>query len=327
MKVNYQNKRDITFNGFFNNKALKKGLEFAAENGTLFAATTTLALSTLRPIAIFATPKTDKKNRQVASAKSITSSINGYIIALACSQPLARSVKKIDENPQKYLSPDTIRTLKEAQKALTESKAYSMVTQLFKLGLGLVIAAPKAILTAIGTPYILDLFEKDKIINKTNTPINEQINFQGKGKNKLSTQIGKIINNKKLQEFAIKHKDSNFPLHIIATTDTIATTTFVQQIATSKKLENKEKSPLIYNSIISTALSILSTYLVDRLTKKQTNEFIKKFEIANQNDPKLTKYIEGIKIAKPILIAGSVYYILIPIISTFCADRIKPKKT
>ena len=63
MKVNYQNNRDISFNGFWNNKILKKGLEFAADNGTLFAATTTLALSSVRPLAILSTPKTDKKNK------------------------------------------------------------------------------------------------------------------------------------------------------------------------------------------------------------------------------------------------------------------------
>ena len=106
MKVNYQKNRDISFNGFLNNNALKKGLEFAAENGTLFAATTTLVLSGIRPLAILATPKTDKKNKQIACAKSITSTINGYIIALACSKPFSKAIKKIDKNPKKYLNND-----------------------------------------------------------------------------------------------------------------------------------------------------------------------------------------------------------------------------
>ena len=63
------------------------------------------------------------------------------------------------------------------------------------------------------------------------------------------------------------------------------------------------------------------------MTKKTTEKFIKKFKDANKNDPNLAKQIEGIKIAKPILIAGVVYYILIPIISTFLADRIKINPT
>ena len=52
MKVNSTNNRDISFNGLMNSNFLKKGLEFAAKDGTLFAATTTLFFSTTaRPIA------------------------------------------------------------------------------------------------------------------------------------------------------------------------------------------------------------------------------------------------------------------------------------
>ena len=59
--------------GFYNNKVLKKGLEFAAKNGALFAASTTFALSaTLRPAVILLTPDTDKQNKKIACAKSIS---------------------------------------------------------------------------------------------------------------------------------------------------------------------------------------------------------------------------------------------------------------
>ena len=195
MKVNYQKNRDISFSGIYNSKAFKKGLEFAAENGTLFAATTTLVLSGARPLAILSTPKTDKKNKQVACAKSITSSINGYVIALACSKPFSKAIKKIDKDPKEYLSRETINALREEGKKLTESKPYAMATQLFKLGLGFVIAAPKSILTAIGTPYLLELFNTKKTIEDSQKPISENIVF--KGKNSLPKGIGKIINNKK----------------------------------------------------------------------------------------------------------------------------------
>ena len=325
MKVNSTNRRNITFNGFLNNNTLKKGLEFAAENGTLFAATTTLALSTVRPLVILATPKTDKKNKQVASAKSWTSTINGYIIALLASRPMSKAIEKIDKNPDKYLKPETINTLKDTAENLTHSKAYAMATQLFKLGLGFIIAVPKAFLTAFGTPYILKLFntESKKSNSENENFENKSVTF--KGKDKLPTEIGKIIDKKGVQEFVKKYKDSNFPLHIIAATDTLSTGVFVQQIATNKKLEKNDKKPLIYNSIIATGLSITSTYAIDYLTKGKTDNFIKKYKAINKNDPNLVKQIEGIKIAKPILIAGGIYYILIPIISTFLADRIKYK--
>ena len=324
MKVNYQNNRDISFNGFYDSKALKKCLEFAANNGTLFAATTSLALSGIRPLAILATPDADKKNKKVACAKSIVSTLNGFLITLACSRPLSKAITKIDKNPEKYLNSETISKLKEVENDISKSKAYQMTTQLFKLGLGFLIAVPKAMLTAFGTPYMLELFDIEK--NKTNEfDASKMISFQGK--EKLPSKIGKIINEcKKIQDFAVKNKDSNYPLHIISATDTLSTVAFVQQVSKSKKLEEEDKKPLIYNSIISTFLSIASTYIIDALTKKQTDKFINNFISKNKNDLKLSKYIEGIKVAKPIAIAGIVYYIAIPIISTFLADKFTIKK-
>ena len=141
----------------------------------------------------------------------------------------------------------------------------------------------------------------------------------------MPSAIGKIIDNKKLQDFVKKYKDTNFPLHIIAATDSLSTAVFIGQTKKSKDLKEKEKRPLIYNSLISTSLSIASTYLIDTLTRKKTDGIIEKYKKANAKDPNLAKQIEGLKIAKPILIAGLIYYILIPIISTFFAERIKHK--
>lgn len=318
MKVN-SNNRDISFKGILNNKFLKSTLEFAANEGTLFAATTTLVLSsTVRPLVILAAPNTNKKDKQVACAKSLTSTLNGYLITFLLSKPLSRSISKIDEKPSKFLNKKTISNLQEYSKPLTESKSYQMATQLFKLGLGAFIAAPKAILTAFLTPDVLKLIEdKDKNSKKNNSTV------QFKGKPSLSKSIGNFINNQKLQDFVKKHKDSNFPMHIIATTDTITTATFVQQTYKSKKFKEENKIPLIYNSIISTVLSIISTYFIDSLTKNSANKFIEKYKLANKNDPNLAKQLEGIKIAKPMLIAGCIYYLFIPLIATYFSDKVK----
>lgn len=74
---------------------------------------------------------------------------------------------------------------------------------------------------------------------------------------------------------------------------------------------------MIYNAGISTTLSITSSYILDGLTKNPTEKFIQKFKEANKLDPNLDKQVEGIKIAKPIILVGCVYYMLIPFISTF----------
>ena len=108
-------------------------------------------------------------------------------------------------------------------------------------------------------------------------------------------------------------------------TDVVLTASFINRTAKSKKIENDRKKALIYNSAISTGLSISGGYAIHHYTRKPTEKFIKKFKEANKNSPLLEKYIEGIKIAKPALILGGIYYIFIPIISTFLADRADKK--
>lgn len=323
MKVNSNYNGDITFKSFYNSKLLKKGMEFAADNGALFAATTTLLFSALaRPAAILAAPKTDKENKKVACAKSISSSISGYLLMLAMSMPVAKSIKKIDTNPKKFLTKDTVNTLKDGCEKLSESKAYTLATQLFKLGVGLIVACPKAILTTLGMPYVMQYLFHQMPPEKKEKEIttNSSLSFKGKGQGNLSKGIAKILNKKNFQDFAVKHKDSNFPMHIIAATDALTTATFINQTMHSEKIEERRKLPVVYNAFISTGLSITSSYGVDRLMDKPTQKFIDKFKEVNKNSPKLDKYLEGIKIAKPILIMGCVYYMFIPFISTFLAE-------
>ena len=140
----------------YNSKILKKGLEFAADNGSLFVATASLALSTIaRPIVIMGTPDTDKENKKYACAKSLASSAVGYLLMLGASMPVSKAIKKIDKNPSKYLKSETIEALKAGEKSLAKSKRYGFATQLFKLGLGFVIAVPKSIMTCALIPSVM----------------------------------------------------------------------------------------------------------------------------------------------------------------------------
>lgn len=312
MKVNSNNNRDISFNGFLNNKALKRGLEFAADNGTLFAATTTAVLSlTVRPAAIMLAPNVDKENKKLAFTKSLVSTFSGYLLMFAFSKPFARSLKQIESTPHKYLTKDTIEKFKQK-----DNKAYSFATQMFKLGAGLLAAIPKALLTAVAVPPVLDKIFPEKQ--------QQDLTFKGK----LPKKIGNSLNNKNYQEFSKKHKDSNFPMHIIALTDTLTTGTFIYKTKKDKKINKERNKILCYNAAISTALSIISGYSADKLTQKSTEKFIKKFREANKKDLKIEKYIEGIRIAKPMLLVGIIYYTIIPFISTYIAERIgKQPKT
>lgn len=312
MKLN--NNRDISFKSIYTNRAVKKSLELASSNGALFGATATVAFSTLRPLSIMCTPKTDIENRKIAAAKSVTSSFINFGLMLALSVPLANSIKKIDSAPKTYLKKDTIKKLKDKGKELTDSKGYVFATQLFKLGIASIVAIPKAIMTASGMPYIVNMFSKNKKDKEQN------VSFKGLT-NKTANGISNILNREGMLKFSDRFKNTNFPMHITAITDTIATLAFMYQADKSKKIENERKKALLYNAGISTALSIAGGYTIDKLLDKPTEKIIEKYRKINRGDKNLAKQIQGIKIAKPFLILGTIYYALIPLISTFLAEK------
>lgn len=308
----------------YTSKILKKGLDFASSNGSLFAAGTSLVLSsTVRPLAILATPKTDSENKKLACAKSLSSTLTGYLLMLIASNPIAKAVKKIDKSPEKYLDKSALKIYKTTKNSTVKSKSYQFATQLFKLGTGLMLAIPKSIIVCAITPIILSkLFKTENKSQLENIPFKgKNIPFEGQKIMDLAPEIGKIMNKKPFQNFVNHFKDSNFAMHITALTDILTTFTFVHQTKKSEKISPERKSPLIYNSLISTGLSVTGGYILDKALDKPTEKFIKKFRKLNQNDAKLEKYVEGIKIAKPVLILGGIYYAVIPLISTFIADR------
>ena len=317
----------------YNNKFFKKGLEFAANNGALFTATASLALSTVaRPLAIMSTPNTDIENKRYACAKSLASSAAGYLLMLCASMPVAAAIKKIDKRPSKYLRQTTVENLKNGFESLQKSKSYNFATQLFKLGLGFVIAVPKSIMTcALIPPFMEKVFakkanKKDDLKNTSYSTKN--VSFTGAydaGVENLSRSIGKIIDTSAVQNMSKKFHNTNFEQHIMSLTDTLITGTFIHQTAKSKKIEQNRKKPLIYNTAISTGLCIAGGYALNSAIKKSFDKFVDEFSKANKNSPKLEKYIEGLKIAKPTLILGGIYYIAIPLISTFLADRADSK--
>ena len=336
--------------------SVKKGLELVANNGAGFMAGTQLAFATVvRPMSIISTPKTDKENKKLACAKSFASSLTNYLMVLAVSLPIARNIKKIDNNPEKYLKPSTINKMKEGGKPLVQSKTYQFATQMFKLGSNALTAVPRAVVTCAMIPPMLALIKgqsgkldklgkEDKIgtnceknqefqINE-NSVLGEEKNlidrklnvspsFKGglKGLN-IAKKMGKIIDTPFMQKFSERFKDTNFPMHTMAVTDTLTTATLCYEVNKNKKIDNNRKKVLNNNALISTGLGILSGYFVDKLTDKPTEKFIKKFSEINKHDKKLSKYIEGIKIAKPTLLYAGVYYTVIPLVSTFLAERL-----
>lgn len=304
------------------NKTFLNGLEKISEHGTSFSAGTSLLMSlTVRPLAIYSTPDTEKENKQYAISNSICSGIIKFGMVEAIALPIENAVKHIDKKPKLFL---------KNSENFVGTRAYKLVTQLFKLGAGFITAVPKSILTIALIPILMDKLFFNKKQNKnspqeiTNEPKNKKVNFTGNLSEKLAKNLGKIIDNPKVQNFAKKYenKDKDIAKHITAGTDILLTSTFAFQTKRSNKIKENRKKALIYNNVISTAITLLGGYGIDKLIKNKTSKFIDKFKQINATDPKLNKYIEGLNILRPAIIFAGIYYGILPIFSTFMAEKI-----
>jgi len=343
MKIQSINNLKTNFKGVLNSKLLLNGLEFTAKNGTLVSAGAMFGLSAIcRPLSILAAPKADKKDKQYACAKSLASSAVGLGLAALITTPVAKAIEKIDKNPEKFLNSDTIKNLSKGAKNVTKSGAYKFSAQLFKLGSGILTSYPKAALTTMFVPaFMAAVFNKQSKTDiqspQNDTQIDKSLSFKGKynGINglkdkftdKLAHKFADIINKPSVQEFSKKHADSNFAQHIFCATDVVTTGLTVNEITRSKRINSENKKALIINSSVACGLTIGASYGIDKITEKPMNKFVEKFKAANKNSPKLDKYLEGIKIAKPIAVLGGLYYIAIPFVSTILADKFKNANT
>lgn len=338
MRINPIPKNEPAFKGALNNKILLKSLEKISDHGATFAAGVSfLAAVGLRPLAISMTPKVDKENKKYASANSLASGLMKLAVAEAVALPVENAIKHIDKNPEKFLKPDTIKTLKSGAKTLVESKDYKFATQMLKQGTSFLTAIPKSYLTVALIPVIMDkILNRNKEADKETpleikpykydsvfAPVYDKTSFKGRPIEKLAGGIGKILDTNTVQKFASKHSvnDANIARNAAVATDILLTASSVFQTSKSKKIKEERKRPLIYNNILSTGASILFGCGIDKAVQKGGVKLVEKFKEANINNPKLAKYLEGINILRPTLVFALVYYGLFPVVTTFLADR------
>ena len=319
MQVNSLSQTNFT--GALNNKYLLKGLEKVSDLGMSVGAGTSLIMSlAVRPLAIYATPDVEKENKQYAIANSVCSGIIKFGMVEALAFPIENAVKKIDKRPHKYLQ--------NASDDFIKSRGYKLGTQIMKLGTGIVTAIPKSMLTIALIPIIMDkLFNiRPFAADKDSTPpTDKNLSFKGKPTEGLAKGIAKILDNETIQKYLRKHetKDKDIAKHLSAGTDILLTSSFAWQTNKSDKIKENRKKALIYNNVIATGITLAGGYGVDRLVQKKSTKFIERFKQANKGDPKLAKYIEGINIVRPALIFAAIYYGILPIFSTYMAEKIE----
>ena len=327
MRINNNNQNNVSMKGFLNNKYLLKGLEKISEHGATFTAVTSFALSVAgRPLAIAMTPKVEKENKQYAIGSSLSSAVIKLGIVEAIALPVENFVKKIDENPLKYLTAESIKKYSPKSGSLKNSASYRLATQLLKLGTGFVSAIPKSMLTIALLPIVMD-----KMFNLKPMPKEEEVveplkdlNFTAKGDGMFGALVKKILNNNKFQDFVLKNsgQEKNIAFHMSAATDSLLTATYAYTTAKSQKIKENRKDTLIYNNAIATFITIAGGYLFNSLISNKTDRFLQKFSEINKGNPKLPKYIEGLNIVRPAIIFATIYYGLLPMLSLYYAERL-----
>lgn len=258
------------------------------------------------------------------------------------------------------------KLLQGSAKNVEDSKVYNIATRFFKSGADIITAAPKGSLTIILIPPLLNvIFKKErKKKQDLNLPSSNlliqhkpQVNdvedyaeqkhyvfFKGKKNNnvsfkgnavvkvydnfieKLAQKFAKALNSEKVQNLAERLKDISVENHVMAISGTIVSTFYVINTMISKKIEEYRKEPLIYNAIISWAISNLGAYTIDGVLNKRLKSFEKHYKEVNKNETNIKKQIRGIKILKSALIFGTMYRWVTPWISTILAEKVWNKK-
>ena len=313
MRVNNISK--TAFQGALNSKMLLKALETISNHSATFSTSVAVGASMLlRPLAISLTPKVEKENKHHSISNSVASGLIKLLSAVVISAPIEYAVKNIEKNPEKFLKPSSIEFLKD-------KNVYNLASQTLKFSSSLVSAVPKTILTVSLIPFILKKLFKPAQKPEENK---QNLNFTGKLQDSFTKLISKYFNNDAVQNFAIKNKSAsdNIARNMTILTDTLLAGSFAINTKRNKKISPERKNNLIYNTLLSTGLSVLAGFGLDKLAQKQGKGMLNKFIEANKDNPKLSTYVQGINVLRPALIFAFVYYGILPIISNYFAQKI-----
>ncbi len=316
------NNSGTNFKGLANNKLVLNSLETISKHPSSFIATTTLvASSVIRPFVISKTPGVDKENKKYFSTDAIASGLTKFALVEAISLPIEGAIKKIDNNPSKYLNKTTIENLKENSKELVNSKNYKFATQIIKQSATLISSIPKSVISVSLIPVIFDLVESKKN-KKDNNKNNETKPLPFKGV--FEKGVSKVLNSDNFQKIVKKNSKNsdNITRNMAILSDILLTSTSIIKTKTSKKIDENKKNPLIYNKLFSSLASVFMGYGIDKYAQAKLEPVVEKFKEVNKNDVKLSKYLEGINILRPTLIFAALYYGILPIFSSIFADKI-----
>ncbi len=325
----------------------------------------TSVLRPLSIFMIPAKDENEKKKNNYQVAHSIATGVLGLGMTLAVAEPLKRGVTKVIKNPAKYMKTDGAYTkervfketatrlhqpvflpiraaltiaiikpileglgLKKTQQELSpETKAkieYSMMS--FKG-----VESNKAFQNFAG---VATAMAAGKIASEN---INKSKNFKAnpsfKGAGAVVTEgiakgVGKIADKKGFRSFVewLGKKEQWFP-HLIAAESLLLSGFYMQQTASSKKIEKDQKPAMIINQGITALACTAGAYLIDGKVNKMLDKFKGVYKRVNpqMEQELLDKRLGAIRLLGPLVIFTTIYRFVGPVILTPVANYISEK--
>lgn len=331
----------------YTNKTINRFLIMANDSQAVFSALFALILTGIfRPAAIMALPgeKKNKDDKKYAAAQSVSSGIIGYAISLLISSPLAKAMKKLEDEPDKYLKGEKAKELEY----LTHTKALEASKKMVNLLHEAILAPPRAIITIALIPPILKYvfgWEKKKAATtkikdkpQTNEQKNEkssQVSFTGGTKSNLFKPLSKIhdalivgltkcltkiFEKKSVAKFIEKYKNSDLVSNLTILISIVLSGFYIQQTLKNDKLDEQKRKTLAINQAVVWLLSTLSALSLNKYANKIIDRFADRYSAVNAHDPEAIKLFHGIYCAKTIVIFGMMYRFIAPVFATPIAN-------
>lgn len=342
---------------FLKSKGLHKFLELANTNQAVFDSLFALGLAgVLRPATIYALPAKNKDDNAYAAGHSISSGLIGFGMSLLINAPVAKAMKNVKENASKYLKSDTIDKMGKVVGGQLTGKNVDIATRYVNMIPKLAFAVPQACLTvALVPPLLKNVFGIEKGKTKAKDQVSGKVEVQAKtqvqskeqsneGKkisfgganvnakkiglvqNLLSKAVAAVMNNKFAQKVVEKtaKSDINIVKHLTALSGVLISGMYVVRTLKNDKLDSERKSTLAINQAAVSVVSTVLGYTFDKVANTKIEKFIEKFQAANlsKGAEKLSEYAGGIKAAASMMIFGTVYRYLSPVLVTPIANKI-----
>lgn len=138
----------------------------------------------------------------------------------------------------------------------------------------------------------------------------------------IAKGLAKVLETKAMEKLIQKTKTANLVPHLQVLGSVILSGFYIKKTLQNDKLEEKRRNTLAVNQGIVWGLSTILGYSIDSKINNGVNKFISKYKEINHGNPTLGKYVNGIKIAKSVMIFDVVYRFIAPVVVTPIANAI-----